>query len=641
MDRELLDAFLVEGRELVARAGDDLAALAGEPDQARALESLFRSLHTLKGSAGLFDLAVLTGLLHAAENRLEAVRAAGRMQAGVGEDVTAALDLTEAWLELVERGGPPGPELLRETAGLAARLDAGGEAGPASSPAPERTDAPPAWAVALAAGSDDAGELIAIRYRPARDAYFRGDDPLAVLRGVPELRALAASLVEGAKADGPYDPFQCRLDLRALSAAPEDAVRQALRLVADQAEVVRLPRRGALLEPASAAAQTVRVSAPRLDDVAALVDELVIAKNALGHAAGLVGAAAAEPAVLRELANRQAGLERIVADLHGAVTDLRLVSLRGLFARFPRHVRELAARLGKALDFSVEGDDVVLDKSAVEALYEPLLHLIRNAVDHGVEAPDARRAAGKSERARVRLSARRVADAVRIEVADDGRGVDPASVRALAASRGLLTPRAADALSDAEAARLIFAPGFSTARDVDELSGRGVGMDAVQATALRLGGRVELDNRPGGGLSVSLVLPARMVLAKVLVVEAAGQRFGVPLDAVAETYRLRADEVSRIRQGRAYVRRDEVVPILRLRTLLGLAEAPDPQAFPVLRLAGSTEAVAIQIDALGERMDAPLRPLSGLLSGYPGVLGSILRGTGEVLLVLDLAELAA
>jgi len=166
-------------------------------------------------------------------------------------------------------------------------------------------------------------------------------------------------------------------------------------------------------------------------------------------------------------------------------------------------------------------------------------------------------------------------------------------------------------------------------------------MDAVQATALRLGGRVELDNRPGGGLSVSLVLPARMVLAKVLVVEAAGQRFGVPLDAVAETYRLRADEVSRIRQGRAYVRRDEVVPILRLRTLLGLAEAPDPQAFPVLRLAGSTEAVAIQIDALGERMDAPLRPLSGLLSGYPGVLGSILRGTGEVLLVLDLAELAA
>jgi two-component system chemotaxis sensor kinase CheA len=647
IDRELRDAFLVEGRELAARAGDDVATLARDGADSAALDSLFRSLHTLKGSAGLFDLPVLSRLLHAAESRLQASRAAGET-AAAGDDLTAALDLVEAWLDAFEQDRTLAPRLLSDTAALTGRLEAAGGAQPMAGwePSAASPEGAPAWALPLLETAGAAGAEIAVRYRPSPEAYFRGDDPLAVMRGLPELRALTAALTEAAAAeaaasDKPYDPFRCRLDLRALCGATEPQVREALRLVADQVEIVRLRPRAPLLETGALAAQTVRVSAARLDGAAALVDELVIAKNALDHAAGRVAAAAGESALVRELGQRQASLERIVADLHSAVTDLRLVGLRGLFARFPRHARELAARLGKAVDFAVEGGEVVLDKSVVETLYEPVLHLLRNAVDHGLETPEVRAEHGKPPRAQLKLSARRSGDAVVIEVADDGRGIDTAAVRAAAAARGLLTAQAAEALSEAEAARLVFAAGFSTVRDVGELSGRGVGMDVVSSTVQGLGGRVELDNRPGRGLTVALVLPARVVLARVLVVEVAGQRFGVPLEAVAETHRVRRDEVTAIRAGRAFVRRDTVIPVLRLRALLGLPEAPDPPAFPVLQLAGAGEPRGVQVDALGERMDAPLRPLSGLLSGYPGMLGSILQGNGEVLLVLDLEELAA
>lgn len=647
-DREMLEAFLSEGRDLVGRAADDLAALGREAGETEAVDRLFRSLHTLKGSAALFDLPVLTALLHAAETRLELVRAGGEMQEALGVDITGALDVTEAWLDLLEAGAEPGAGLLAMAAGLTARLEGAGTASPADEQvaASGQTLALPDWVAAFVQRQGVHDAVTAVLYRPDSDAYFRGDDPVAIVRALPGLRALEIELAqETADTEGqPYDPFRCRLVARALSDAPEAQTRAALRLVADQADVFRLSppvMDPGEPSPARAAEQTLRVSAARLDDVAALVDELVIARNALEHAAALVAAVAPPGPQLRELALRQATLQRLVGDLHGAVTDLRLVSLRGLFTRFPRHIREAAARLGKAIDFRTDGEDTALDKTAVDALFEPLLHLLRNAVDHGVETADARRAAGKSDTARVRLAARQAGEAVIIEVSDDGRGLDPDALRARAAERGLLEAAAAERLSDAEAADLIFAAGFSTARQVGEFSGRGVGMDSVRAALTQLGGRVDLDNRPGAGLTVRLTLPARMVLTRVLVVQAGGERFGVVMEAVNETHRVRADEVTPIRAGRAYVRRDEVIPILRLRSLLGLEEAADPPVFPVLTVDAGSGAVGVQVDAVSERIEAPLRPLDGLMKGFPGLVGSMLQGDGRILLVLDLAEMAA
>lgn len=628
---ELLEQFLVEGRELLDRAAADLARLARAASDADALESLFRAIHTLKGSAGLFDLPELTRLLHGLESRLETTRHDGVLAAADRGLLERSLDLAEDWLDALDRDGGPSERLRARTADLAS-----GEIQTAAGPQDPGSDA---WARSMAERAVASGAVVAIRYAPTPDAYFRGDDPLAILRTLPGLLALE---LEAPPAREPYDPFACQLVARALSSASITDVREATRLVADQVELTILETRPAL-DPGAVpgpALRALRVDAGRLDEVAALIDDLVIAKNALVHEAGRLAAAAPQIARSRELANSLAAVERVVGDLHASVGRLRLVALGHIFRRLPRQVREIAQALGKDVELIVRGETISLDKSVLDQLYEPLLHLVRNAIDHGIEAPDARQARGKPARAVLTLTAWTARDQVIIDLADDGGGVDVGRVRAVAVERGLADPEAVAALSDADAANLIFTPGFSTAGQVTHLSGRGVGMDAVRSAVERAGGRVALENRPGEGLSVRVTLPAHVVLAPLLVVETAGERFGVPLEAIRETHRVDRTAVTPVRSGRAYVRGDDVIPLLRLSDLLGGEARDDASAFPVLRIDAGGETVGIQVDKLGERLEAPLRPLAGVLARYPGVLGTVLQGDGGVLLVLDLAELA-
>lgn len=627
---ELLEQFLLEGRELLDRGTADLAALARDAADADALDSLFRALHTLKGSAALFELPELTGLLHGLETRLQIARAEGSLSSVDRSRVQQGFDVADAWLDALDRDGAPSEGLRAETLAL--------DRGEVSRAAPASA-APSNWARLLAAQTEAAGAVVAIRYTPAADAYFRGDDPLAVMRALPGLLRLE---IEAPPADGAYDPFGCTLVLQALSSASITDVRSATRLVADQVELAVVKVQPPPAGPAPGLSlRSLRVDAARLDDVAALIDELVIAKNALVHQTALLAAAALESGRSRDLANTLASVERVVGDLHASVTRLRLVTLGHVFNRLPRQVRELAQSLGKDVDFIVSGDAVAVDKSVVEHLYEPLLHLVRNAIDHGIETPDARRALGKPPRAVLTLAAQMGREEVTIDLTDDGRGIDLARVRNLAVARGVLDAEAAAALSDAASANLIFEAGFSTASEVTQFSGRGVGMDAVRAAASHVGGRVSLENRPGEGLSVRLTLPAHVVLTKLLVIKAGGERFGVPLEAVRETHRVRRADVTPVRAGRAYVRRDNVIPLLRLSDLLGASGREDASAFPVLRIDAGGEDIGIQIDEIAERVEAPLRPMAGVLASYPGVLGTVLQGDGGVLLVLDLAELAA
>jgi two-component system chemotaxis sensor kinase CheA len=625
---ELLEQFLIEGRELVERAEAELTALDADGGQRSALDSLFRTIHTLKGSVGLFDLPDLGGVLHAAETALELARRDNAVAPDLVETLRRVVDLTEAWLEALDREAPV--DLLVDQARLVSR-----RLGDAPEPASSTGDG--VWAQDLARDAAVDGKAVAIRYRPAADAFFRGDDPLAVIRDVPALIGLRLSAEEAATTH--YDPFRCGLAIEALSAASLAEVRQALRFVSDQVELTVVGGAGVVSRaPVDATLRSLRIDAARLDSLAALVDELVIAKNTLAHAtAGLVVDNGRE----RELANAQASLERLVSDLHASVTGLRLVGLNHVFSRLPRQVREIADALGKDVELTVIGDQVAVDKSVAERLFEPLLHLIRNALDHGVEPPAARQAAGKRPRALLTLTARALGDEIAIDLSDDGRGVDVTRVRRVAVERGVASDDVVAELTEEAAVDLIFAPGFSTAAQVSDVSGRGVGMDAVRAAIGELGGRIALDNRPGQGLTVRLTLPARVVLTKILVVTTGGERFGVPLDSVIETHRVQPEQVTDIRAGRAYVRRDSVIPLLRLSDLLGFDRASDGEVFPVLNVDAGGEPLGIQIDEIAERVEAPMRPMGGLLAGYPGVMGTVLQGDGQVLLVLDLVELAA
>jgi len=268
-----------------------------------------------------------------------------------------------------------------------------------------------------------------------------------------------------------------------------------------------------------------------------------------------------------------------------------------------------------------------------------LLHVLRNAIDHGVEPADVRARAGKPAAASIRFTARAVADQVVIEVRDDGAGIDPAGIRALAVQRGVLTRDTADRLDDQASIDLIFTPGFSSASEVSAVSGRGVGMDVVRDAAQKLGGKVIVDSRVGKGATVRFILPVTMVLTKVMVVTCGEERYGLALDTVVETVRVPTERIVPVRAGRAFQLRDAVVPLVSLGDLVGAVASGHRPSERVVVARARGELVGFSVDAIVDRMDATVRPMTGLLAGAPGVMGATLLADGAVLMVLDPAEL--
>jgi two-component system chemotaxis sensor kinase CheA len=333
-------------------------------------------------------------------------------------------------------------------------------------------------------------------------------------------------------------------------------------------------------------------------------------------------------------------IERLVGSLYAAVTQARMIPLEQTFRRFPRLVRDTAGRLGKAVDLVINGDMVEADREIVESLFEPLLHLVRNALDHGFETESDRLQVAKPARGRLNLSARQRGDQIEIEVADDGRGIDPHRIRELATERGLITRHQAAALSDEDVLQLIFAAGFSTTSSVSDLSGRGIGLDAVQNSIKVLGGTVELRSVAGEGTSFMLKLPISFSLTQLMIVEVGSERYGVAMADVIETHRLPRAAIQSVRAGEAFVLRDRTIPLLDLRSLLQLPPRQSVlEDVKVLIMQAGEEKVAIAVDAIAERSQTLTRPLAGLLHGIHGISGTTLMGDGRVLLVLDIEEL--
>jgi two-component system, chemotaxis family, sensor kinase CheA len=387
-----------------------------------------------------------------------------------------------------------------------------------------------------------------------------------------------------------------------------------------------------------AAVQTLRIDARRIDALVRLTGELTVAKNAAGHVAKL--AQEEGNALAGILKERQAVLDRLISELQESVLGMRVLPLRTVLQRFPRVVREMSVSLGKPLTLEVEGDDTEADKAIVEMLFEPLLHIVRNAVDHGIESPSERAARGKPPTAQIRIRAARQADQVIIEISDDGRGIDLARVRDVAQTRGVASEAELREMSDIEIINLVFAAGFSTAAKVTELSGRGVGLDAVRTAVERVGGRVSVESRAGLGATVRFSLPFSVMMTQVMTVEAGGQTFGVPLDAIVETVSVPRTAIMGIGAAHAIVLRNRTVPVVDLANVLGLRESvlDETDAIVVITaLAGHVG--GLKVDRIGQRLEVILKPLDGLLSGMPGITGTTLLGDGRVLLVLDIGEL--
>lgn len=649
---ELLTQFLIEGRDLVSSAEAALGRLTRAPDDAGALDALFRDVHTLKGSVALFDMAPAEALLHRAEDLLMAAQKGGVSLAPATVDtLVLCIDEVDRWIDELERSGRIGDDAPERSARLIARLT--GEIVVPDGEDEESTvpgSAQPDWLAAVRARlAPEAAQgdrlLTAFRYLPDADCFFRGDDPLAVAASVPELLDLAVLPQGGWGPLDSWDPFRCATVLEGVSAAPLEAVRAAFRLVPDQVAFAAIaPRETRATGEAESAVgpvdvasgRLVRVDGARLDTLAAEVGELVVAANSLAfatrHAAGVDAELAAS---LRTI---QADIDRIAGRLHQSVTAVRRVSLAGTLRRLPRLVREIADGLAKPVAFTLRGETTQVDKAIADGLFEPLLHLVRNALDHGLEEAERRAAAGKPAEGQLAIDIKRQGDEVVLTVSDDGVGIDPALIRRLGIARGLVDAEAAAGLSDAQALRLILAPGFSTAATVTDLSGRGVGMDAVQAAVERLRGRIVIESVLGEGSRFELRLPLDAITTRLLIVRAGADRYGVPLDQIVETARVAASDILTVGTGEACVLRDRTVPVVDLARLLG-GMGTEGAAARLVLTESAGETVAVRVAGFESQIDAMVRETSGLLATLPGVAGTALLGDGQVLLVLDLPEL--
>jgi two-component system chemotaxis sensor kinase CheA len=635
---ELLKQFIIEARELTALAQADLSAQAKNAEEAD-IGRLFRTIHTLKGSVAIFDMAPAERALHVGEDLLGQVRSGQRtLSPSDREALIALVDQTDRWVDAVERAGSIGRNAPRESDIIVERLQA--------AQGHERDRQASSWLDEIKVRESDViskapGDLTAFRYSPDTQCFFRGDDPIATTSRIPDLVSLAVMPASDWPELSSFEPFECTLVIEGLSRASVADVRQAFRMVSDQVDVQTVAGSGEQIDlPSSTASisRSLRVDLARIDALADGVGELIIAGNSLAHVASEVGLLDTRAGVL--VSHIHERVERAVSDMREAVMAVRMTPLGPTLHRLPRLVREISEQLNKPVAFEIHGELIEIDKGIADQLFEPLLHIIRNSLDHGIESAELRRAAGKPEAGSLSLEVLRDGDQIVVSVSDDGAGIDIARVRDTAVSRGLLTREAAGLLDDGQVMRLILVAGFSTSADITTLSGRGVGMDAVRSVTEYLGGRVEIDSRPGRGTTIAMRLPLNAIMTRLLIVRAGAERYGVPLHRIVETASLSSDRILPVGTGRACVLRDRTLPVLSLHDLLGIESTPS--SFTRLLVTETdTEQVALIVDNFEERIDAVVRPRSGLLARLQGVAGTVLLGSGEIVLVLDLQGLIA
>ena len=632
-------AFRVEAGELLDQVEQGLLDLGQRLDDMALVNAVFRGLHTLKGSGAMFGFDALAGFTHHCESAFDRVRK-GQVRA-TPELVSVILSARDHMRALVD-GDAPRAEGDAILARLAAAVEtaAGGTTGPAVA-----GDAP----VAVAGGWK-------LFFRLPVDAMANGTNPLALL---DELRALGeATIVARTDAVPLLDalvPDECHIgwDVTLAGDIPRDAIDDVFIFVMDdmtlEIEPLDLPPAppvavapavvapvADVAEPATAAArpqgENVRVPAERLDALMDRVGELVIAQSRLSQLAGN-----RHDLLLRSVSEE---IERLSGELRDTMMVLRMVPVATLFGRFRRLIHDLSNETGKAIGLETEGEATEIDKTVIERLFDPLVHIIRNSCDHGLEAPADRAAAGKPATGLVRLAARQAGGEVLITITDDGRGIDRARVRAKAEANGLIQP--GQPLSDEELLGLIFHPGFSTAAQVTNLSGRGVGMDVVKRTIESLRGSIQVTSIDGAGSTITLRIPLTLAIIDGLLVRVGEGSYVIPLASVEECLELSLEDDLRSRGRSLITLRDRLVPFLRLRELFATGTRPDTyQKIVVVGTGTGTDRVGLVVDQIVGNHQTVIKPMSPLHRDVVAFSGATILGDGSVALILDIAQLVA
>ena len=626
---DLLQDFLVEAGDLLSGVDNKLVDLERAPDDKGLLNDIFRGFHTIKGGAGFLNAAELVTLCHLTENLFDLLRNGELVVTPEIMDVIlSSTGSVRDMFGYLERGVQPpaaDPHLIDDLRrAIAGELSHPSSSAPAPAQAPVQVPAPVA-SVAAAPAPAPAAVVDGIDWNELLEAVTGAPAAAPAPAAVPVLQAVAAP--------APEPVVMHQSDAELASKTPEEVIKAAVGRRASDRPGASGPvgRR----DTEKTRDNSIRVDTARLDQVLNLSGEIGLTKNRLNALRSDILNGRSDTETLHALDLAVSQLDLLVSDLQNAVMKTRMQPIGRLFQKYPRIARDLARNLGKDVELVLSGEDTEIDKTMIEDLSDPIIHLIRNAVDHGVEETQERLANGKPEKSIVRLEARQEGDHIVILVADDGRGMNAEKLRAKAVEKGLITDEEANTMDERQSYNLVFLPGFSMASQVSDVSGRGVGMDVVRTNIQKLNGSIDIRSSMGKGTTFIISLPLTLAILPVLLVRLGDQPFAVPLSMVREILPIEPSEVQEVGGRATMVVRGEVLPIMPLSTLLGWDQVQTPE-YGVL-MQSAEQSFILAIDSFAGREDAVIKSLDDFRP--KGVAGVTTLSNGQIVLILDMKEL--
>ncbi len=674
---EDLKVFLEEAEEQLQLLEGDVVKLEKAGEDAELLQEIFRAAHTLKGSSATLGHQPMARLTHSMENVLDKVRK---------KKLSPSTDVVNLLLECLDvlRGMKDdiadGRETKVDLEPLLARLmtDAGPATGP-TAPAPTGAEAGGQGAVDVARefvtqlSDEERARLAAGMAEGAQGAICRVTfDPECLMTSVRAYQVLLAlgeagqvlnsvpssEDIEAEKVGHELTAYLLTMEDRAQLETTVKGIGDVTRVEVSVAQAAQGgPRtaegrvggaqaggtapQGEAREGAQTkkSATTVRVDVNLLDNLMNLVGELVIDRTHLAQILNRADQAQGTSEVTDDLGRTSAHIGRVTTQLQEEIMKARMLPIENLFKKFPRMIRDLALKAGKEIDFVVEGQETELDRSVIEEIGDPIMHLLRNSVDHGIESTADRKAGGKPKIGTIRLKAEHSESHIIITVSDDGKGIDVEKVKASAVRKGFLTEAQARRLSDKQAMDLIFLSGLSTAQTVTEVSGRGVGMDVVRKNIERLNGSIELHTVPGHGTETRIKLPLTLAIVRALLVSLDQSVFAIPLTSVSETLRLTPQMVKTIKRKEAIIVRDSVLPLVRLARVFGMPETGNETVGYVVVVNSNAQRLGLVVDGLVGEQEVVIKSLGGFIGNIQGLSGATILGEGDVALIIDVGSL--
>ncbi|MCH7799928.1 MAG: chemotaxis protein CheA [Chloroflexi bacterium] len=661
---EDIQAFLQEAEEQLQLLDEDIVRLEREQDTPELLQEIFRAAHTLKGSSAMLGHRRMTEMAHAMESVLDKVRHGSLLVTTpvvdallhsldaltllkdelISSDVSD-VDIAATVAELeraAESESDTASSQGSDEAATDVRLDEEGQtklesllaSGLSAYRVQVTLSRETSWAAVrcfqLIESLSNAGEILAsLPTQEDVEAERVGTDFSAIVAGQineEDLKSLLQQIEDVTSVEvGPYVQEPNVLETLDTAAATSDAAPTGDKGSKQQTQK----------------AQTVRIDVERLDHLMNMIGELVIDRTRIVQIGKALEAKYRDDDLIDALGKTSSHIEKVIDELQESTMKVRMLPIGTVFSGFPRMIRDLALKVGKQVEFLVDGQDTEIDRTVVDRIRDPLVHLLRNSVDHGLETPEERRAAGKPEMGTLKLSAAHEQGHIVITVEDDGRGIDPRKIKDSAISKGLLSSEAASRLSDAEALDLIFLPGFSTVEKTTEVSGRGVGMDIVKSNIETINGFVNLDTKVGEGTKFNLRLPLTLATLQALLVNVADTTYAIPVVYLLETVVRKRDEINIVDGGEVIRLREKVIPLVRLSNVLGIAKegAAEGENSWIVVVHVGERLIGLGVESLVELQEIVVKSLGRYIGDIKGVAGASVLGDGRVVLILDVPTL--